>query len=194
MSLQVSQSGAGRAGGPPGGGASRTRCLGQLLPAALAPRERSAGTPRHAHPFASAASLQWSPHPLPPVDGEPGVPRATLVTRGIGNSVKENNQQSPLSADFDKVSGDVRKLRTRPDDEELKDLYGLYKQSIIGDIDIECPAMLDLKGKAKWEAWNLQKVHRSVRSSVCIFLGLSKEDAMSAYISKAKELIEKYGI
>lgn len=21
----------------------------------------------------------------------------------------------------------------------------------------ECPAMLDLKGKAKWEAWNLQK-------------------------------------
>uniref|UniRef100_A0A8C2R6E4 Acyl-CoA binding domain containing 7 n=2 Tax=Capra hircus TaxID=9925 RepID=A0A8C2R6E4_CAPHI len=84
-------------------------------------------------------------------------------------------------ADFDKAAKDVRKLKTRPDDEELKALYGLYKQSVIGDIDIECPALLDLKGKAKWEAWNLQK-------------GLSKEDAMSAYISKAKELIEKYGI
>ncbi|XP_042134033.2 acyl-CoA-binding domain-containing protein 7 isoform X2 [Peromyscus maniculatus bairdii] len=84
-------------------------------------------------------------------------------------------------ADFDQATQDVRKLKSRPEDEELKELYGLYKQSIIGDINIACPAMLDLKGKAKWEAWSLQK-------------GLSKEDAMSAYISKARELIEKYGI
>ncbi|XP_020843171.1 acyl-CoA-binding domain-containing protein 7 [Phascolarctos cinereus] len=86
-----------------------------------------------------------------------------------------------LQNDFHNAAEDVRKLKTRPNDEELKELYGLYKQSIVGDIDIECPGMLDLKGKAKWEAWNLQK-------------GLSKEDAMSAYISKAKELMEKYGI
>ncbi|XP_033065681.1 acyl-CoA-binding domain-containing protein 7 [Trachypithecus francoisi] len=84
-------------------------------------------------------------------------------------------------ADFDRAAEDVRKLKARPDDGELKELYGLYKQAIIGDINIECPGMLDLKGKAKWEAWNLKK-------------GLSTEDAMSAYISKAKELIEKYGI
>ncbi|XP_037367389.1 acyl-CoA-binding domain-containing protein 7 isoform X2 [Talpa occidentalis] len=86
-----------------------------------------------------------------------------------------------LQDDFDRIAQDVRKLKTRPDDEELKELYGLYKQSIIGDINIGCPVMMDLKRKAKWEAWNLKK-------------GLSKEDAMSAYISKAKELIEKYGI
>ncbi|XP_073912708.1 acyl-CoA-binding domain-containing protein 7 isoform X1 [Castor canadensis] len=86
-----------------------------------------------------------------------------------------------LQADFDRATEDVRKLKTRPEDEELKELYGLYKQAIIGDINIACPVMLDLKGKAKWEAWSLKK-------------GLSKEDAMSAYISKAKELIEKYGI
>ncbi|XP_044081700.1 acyl-CoA-binding domain-containing protein 7-like [Neovison vison] len=82
-----------------------------------------------------------------------------------------------LQADFDRITKDVRKLKTRPDDEELKELYGLYKQAIVGDINIECPGMLDLKGKAKWEAWKVQK-------------GQSKEDAMSAYISKAKELIE----
>ncbi|XP_021517388.1 acyl-CoA-binding domain-containing protein 7 [Meriones unguiculatus] len=86
-----------------------------------------------------------------------------------------------LQADFDQATQDVRKLKSRPEDEELKELYGLYKQSIVGDINIACPAMLDLKGKAKWEAWNLQK-------------GLSKDDAMTAYISKARELIEKYGI
>lgn len=27
----------------------------------------------------------------------------------------------------------MRKLKTRPDDEELKEPYGLYKQSVIGD-------------------------------------------------------------
>ncbi|XP_049633794.1 acyl-CoA-binding domain-containing protein 7 [Suncus etruscus] len=86
-----------------------------------------------------------------------------------------------LQADFDRVSADVRKLKTRPNDEELKELYGLYKQSIIGDINIGCPVLLDIKSKAKWEAWNLKK-------------GLSKEEAMKAYVSKAEELIEKYGI
>uniref|UniRef100_A0A8D0HTW6 Acyl-CoA binding domain containing 7 n=1 Tax=Sphenodon punctatus TaxID=8508 RepID=A0A8D0HTW6_SPHPU len=84
-------------------------------------------------------------------------------------------------ADFDSAAEDVKKLKTRPSDDELRELYGLYKQSTVGDIDIECPGMLDLKGKAKWEAWNLKK-------------GLSTEDAMHAYISKAKEMIEKYGI
>ncbi|XP_009248147.3 acyl-CoA-binding domain-containing protein 7-like [Pongo abelii] len=86
-----------------------------------------------------------------------------------------------LQADFDMVTEDVRKLKTRPVDEELKELYGLYKQAVIGNINIECSEMLELKGKAKWEAQNLQK-------------RLSEEDMMSAFISKAEELIEKYGI
>ncbi|XP_028620617.1 acyl-CoA-binding domain-containing protein 7-like [Grammomys surdaster] len=87
-----------------------------------------------------------------------------------------------LQADFDQAAQDMRKLKSRPEDEELKELYGLYKQSIIGDINIgACPPMLDLKGKAKREAWNLQK-------------GLSKEDTMCAYVSKERQLIEKYGI
>ncbi|XP_010226757.1 PREDICTED: acyl-CoA-binding domain-containing protein 7 [Tinamus guttatus] len=84
-------------------------------------------------------------------------------------------------ADFDSAAEDVRKLKTRPTDDELKELYGFYKQATVGDINIECPGMLDLKGKAKWEAWNLKK-------------GLSKEDAMNAYISQAKAMVEKYGI
>ncbi|XP_005153005.1 acyl-CoA-binding domain-containing protein 7 [Melopsittacus undulatus] len=86
-----------------------------------------------------------------------------------------------LEADFNTAAEDVKKLKTRPTDEELKELYGLYKQATVGDINIECPGMLDLKAKAKWEAWNLKK-------------GLSKEDAMKAYISKVKEMVEKYGI
>ncbi|XP_040208364.1 acyl-CoA-binding domain-containing protein 7 [Rana temporaria] len=84
-------------------------------------------------------------------------------------------------ADFDKAAEEVKKMKTKPSDDDLKELYGLYKQSTVGNINIECPGMLDLKGKAKWEAWNLKK-------------GLSKEEAMSAYVAKAHELIEKYGL
>ncbi|XP_053119941.1 acyl-CoA-binding domain-containing protein 7 isoform X2 [Hemicordylus capensis] len=86
-----------------------------------------------------------------------------------------------LQTDFETAAENVKKLKTRPTDDELKELYGLYKQSIVGDINIECPGMLDLKGKAKWEVWNEKK-------------GMSKEDAMKAYISKANELIQKYGM
>nr|XP_028566011.1 acyl-CoA-binding protein homolog [Podarcis muralis] len=86
-----------------------------------------------------------------------------------------------LEADFNTVAEKVKKLKTKPTDDELKELYGLYKQSTMGNINIECPGMLDLKGKAKWEAWNQKK-------------GMSKEDAMKAYISKANEMIEKYGL
>nr|XP_002750103.4 acyl-CoA-binding domain-containing protein 7 isoform X1 [Callithrix jacchus] len=100
---------------------------------------------------------------------------------GATAAVQSVDATMALQAEFDKAAEEVRKLKARPDDGELRDLYGLYKQATIGDINIECPGMLDLKGKAKWEAWNLQK-------------GLSTEDAMTAYISKAKELIEKYGI
>ncbi|XP_034553328.1 acyl-CoA-binding domain-containing protein 7 [Notolabrus celidotus] len=84
-------------------------------------------------------------------------------------------------AEFEKMAEDVKKVKTRPTDQELLDLYGLYKQSVVGDINTERPGMLDLKGKAKWDAWNSQK-------------GKSKEDAMTAYITLAKEIIDKYGM
>ncbi|XP_057195539.1 acyl-CoA-binding domain-containing protein 7 [Triplophysa rosa] len=85
-----------------------------------------------------------------------------------------------LQAEFDQYAEDVKKVKTRPTDQELLDLYGLYKQAIAGDINTGKP-MLDMKGKAKWEAWNSRK-------------GMSNEDAMNAYISLAKETIEKYGM
>lgn len=45
----------------------------------------------------------------------------------------------------------------------------------------ERPGMFDLKGKAKWDAWNKLK-------------GMSKEDAIKVYIAKVNELKEKYGL
>ncbi|XP_066571521.1 acyl-CoA-binding domain-containing protein 7 [Amia ocellicauda] len=86
-----------------------------------------------------------------------------------------------LQAEFEKVADDVKKVKSRPTDEELLDMYGLYKQATVGDIDIEKPGILNMKGKAKWEAWDSRK-------------GMSKDAAMNAYIAIAKEVIDKYGL
>ena len=56
-------------------------------------------------------------------------------------------------------------------------LYGLFKQANVGDCDTARPGMLDLKGKAKWDAWNSNK-------------GKSKDTAMEEYICKVEALQE----
>lgn len=40
-----------------------------------------------------------------------------------------------LQAEFEKIAEDVKKVKTRPTDQELLDLYGLYKQAVVGDIN-----------------------------------------------------------
>lgn len=44
----------------------------------------------------------------------------------------------------------------------------------MGDNTTSAPGMFDLTGKAKWNAWNAKK-------------GLSKEDAMTAYIAEVEK-------
>ncbi|ESO10970.1 hypothetical protein HELRODRAFT_72093, partial [Helobdella robusta] len=84
-------------------------------------------------------------------------------------------------AEFNKAAEDVKKLKSQPTDDELLELYGLYKQATVGDTNTARPGMLDFKGKAKWDNWNGRK-------------GLSKEDAQKQYICVAKRLIDTYGL
>ena len=67
-------------------------------------------------------------------------------------------------------------MTTKPSDADLLELYGLYKQATVGDVDTSRPGMFDMKGKAKWDAWNAKK-------------GTSQADAEAAYIAKVKELM-----
>uniref|UniRef100_A0A8C9CN10 Acyl-CoA-binding protein n=1 Tax=Phocoena sinus TaxID=42100 RepID=A0A8C9CN10_PHOSS len=84
-------------------------------------------------------------------------------------------------AEFEKAAEEVKHLKTKPADDEMLFIYSRYKQATMGDINTERPGMLDLKGKAKWDAWNELK-------------GTSREDAMKAYVDKVEELKKKYGI
>ncbi|RWS01809.1 putative diazepam binding inhibitor-like protein [Dinothrombium tinctorium] len=82
---------------------------------------------------------------------------------------------------FQKAADDIKNLKSRPTDEELLELYALFKQATVGDINTERPGLFELKAKAKWDAWNGKK-------------GMPTEEAKLAYITRAKQLIETYGL
>ncbi|XP_043965946.1 acyl-CoA-binding protein-like [Gambusia affinis] len=86
-----------------------------------------------------------------------------------------------MSEAFEKAAEEVKVLKQRPDHGEMSELYGLYKQATVGDVNTERPGMFDFTGKAKWDAWNPKK-------------GLSKEAAMAGYVELVEKLKEKYGM
>lgn len=86
-----------------------------------------------------------------------------------------------LQEDFDKAAENVKKLKETPADGDLLELYGLFKQATVGDVNTDRPGMLDFKGKAKWDAWNHKK-------------GTDQEKAKQDYVNKVQELIGKVGL
>lgn len=80
---------------------------------------------------------------------------------------------------FEKCAERVRRIKRRPTDEELLQLYGLYKQATEGDIKAERPKFWDFKSKAKFQAWSSRK-------------GLPQADAKRQYCVVAEEMIAKY--
>jgi acyl-CoA-binding protein len=60
---------------------------------------------------------------------------------------------SDLDAEFTQAQQDLLALPTDPGNETKLKLYALYKQATQGDVSGKKPGMLDMVGKAKWEAW-----------------------------------------
>ena len=85
------------------------------------------------------------------------------------------------SREFLIAADTVKKLAKTPSTDELKVLYGFYKQAVNGDCNVEKPGFLDFKEKAKWESWNSNK-------------GLSKYDSEVNYITYVNQLIQNYGL
>ena len=85
-----------------------------------------------------------------------------------------------LSDDFAAAQVQVKQLPKTPSPAELLDLYSLYKQATTGDVQGNRPGMLDIKGRAKYDAWSKRQ-------------GTSKDDAMSSYVQLVADLKSKYG-
>ena len=82
---------------------------------------------------------------------------------------------SDLKAQFDQAASDSQTLATRPDNNTMLNLYALYKQASVGDVNTKRPGMTDFVGRAKWDAWEKLK-------------GQSTDQAMQAYIDLVNRL------
>lgn len=74
----------------------------------------------------------------------------------------------------------VRKLSRPPSNEQLLDLYGLYKQATVGDVKGSRPGMLDPVGRAKWDAWAARR-------------GTPPDEARRMYVALVDELVRTLG-
>jgi len=82
---------------------------------------------------------------------------------------------------FNTAAEEVKKLASQPTNEEMLQVYALFKQATVGDCNTTRPGMLDMKGKAKWDAWDAKK-------------GTASDVAEGEYITLVEDLKEKYGM
>ncbi|XP_023336332.1 acyl-CoA-binding protein homolog 1 [Eurytemora carolleeae] len=82
---------------------------------------------------------------------------------------------------FEEAAAEINeKINKTLSNDELKELYALFKQGSVGDVNTSRPGMLDIKGKIKWDAWASKK-------------GMTRVEGMKAYIQFTKELFQKHG-
>jgi acyl-CoA-binding protein len=82
---------------------------------------------------------------------------------------------SDESADFERAAAAAKALPDRPDDQTLLQLYALYKQGSVGDVQGAKPGFFDFVGAAKYEAWERLR-------------GTGQEDARRQYVKLIRTL------
>ena len=80
-----------------------------------------------------------------------------------------------LIESFDDAQKRVKTLKEAPSNDELLELYALFKQATVGDVSGSRPGMMDFKGRAKFDAWTKKK-------------GTSKDGAMTGYVALVDRL------
>jgi diazepam-binding inhibitor (GABA receptor modulating acyl-CoA-binding protein) len=80
-----------------------------------------------------------------------------------------------LKKQFDKAVADSKALPQKPDNGTLLQIYALYKQASVGDVEGKRPGFTDMVGRAKYDAWAGVK-------------GKSGDEAMQEYIDLIESL------
>jgi len=83
-------------------------------------------------------------------------------------------------AEFDAAVVRVKTRAKAPPPKTLLDLYSLYKQASDGDVTGERPGMLDIRARAKFDAWATRK-------------GMPRETAMEQYVALVDGLFVAQG-
>lgn len=84
-----------------------------------------------------------------------------------------------LLDDFNTAVSKSKDLTKRPSNEELLDLYALFKQASEGDVSGDRPGGFDFKAIAKFDAWASKK-------------GMTKDQAMQDYLNLMSKLQQSY--
>ncbi len=80
-----------------------------------------------------------------------------------------------LIDDFNSAVSQSKDLPSRPSNEDLLQLYALFKQATDGDVSGDKPGGFDFKAIAKYSAWEEKK-------------GTGKEQAMQEYVNLVDRL------
>ncbi|MDE0854651.1 MAG: acyl-CoA-binding protein [Nevskia sp.] len=86
---------------------------------------------------------------------------------------------SELTEQFAQALKDVKTLTKRPGNDDMLALYALFKQGSQGDVSGARPGMLDMVGRAKYDAWAKIK-------------GTSKDEAIKKYVDKVAALLKTH--
>lgn len=82
---------------------------------------------------------------------------------------------SALEEQFKTAQEESKKLKTRPDDDTLLELYAYFKQATEGDVTGDKPGAFNFVARAKYEAWEARK-------------GMKRDVAMKAYVKLVNHL------
>ena len=84
-----------------------------------------------------------------------------------------------LDDDFEKAIQDAQELPEKPSNQELLLLYGLFKQSNVGDVSGKRPPLHDMFGRAKFDAWTKLK-------------GTSSDEAKQQYVDAVAAMLKAH--
>ena len=84
---------------------------------------------------------------------------------------------SPAEKAFEQASVTSKTLKKAPDNDALLALYSLYKQGSVGDCSGTRPGVMDMVGRAKFDAWMARK-------------GAARDAAMAEYVALVTKLKE----
>ncbi|XP_059662011.1 acyl-CoA-binding protein-like [Cornus florida] len=83
-----------------------------------------------------------------------------------------------LKEEFEEYAEKAKTLPENTSNENKLSLYALYKQATVGPVNTDRPGFFNMRERVKWDAWKAVE-------------GKSKEEAMSDYITKVKQLQEE---
>lgn len=99
--------------------------------------------------------------------------------RNTNFKLETSNLEPKMNEPFESAVARSKEFTKRPSNEELLQLYALYKQATEGDVSGERPGGFDFKAIAKFDAWEELK-------------GKSQEQAMQEYVALVDRLQQQY--